>query len=280
MTKLLSGADLAAGIRADVKRQVVELKEHHIAPTLGIILATGDESAIWYVNSIKKAASSAGIAVQIHDLGSRASADELVAGVSRLADNSAVHGIIIQTPLPKGISIGDLSLRLPASKDIDGAGPLSAGRVTLGEPAFAPSTAEAVMELLHEYQVPLDGTHSLVVGRSSVVGKPVAQLLLQANATVTIAHSHTADVPSLARQADIVVVAIGKPGLIDSAYIKPGAIIIDVGTNPDAHGRLLGDVDAASVDGIAGALTPVPGGVGPVTTAILLRHVVEAAKRT
>jgi methylenetetrahydrofolate dehydrogenase (NADP+) / methenyltetrahydrofolate cyclohydrolase len=277
MTRTLSGTELAAAIRAETKRAAAALKQSGITPTLGVVIATGDESAAWYVGSIEKAAAGVGIQVDVHDLGPHTSQQKLHQVVSTLADNPAIHGIIIQAPLPEDVSLNEVAAHLPLSKDVDGAGPLSAGRLILGEPAFAPSTAEAVMELLVYHRIKLDGVQAVVLGRSAVVGKPVSQLLLQANATVMVAHSHTHDAPAVAKQADVLVVAIGKPRLVDEHYIKPGAVIIDVGTNPDDSGQLLGDVNTESVDGVAGAITPVPGGVGPVTTAILLRHVVEAA---
>jgi methylenetetrahydrofolate dehydrogenase (NADP+)/methenyltetrahydrofolate cyclohydrolase len=183
---------------------------------------------------------------------------------------------MLQTPLPEGALLADLARAIPAGKDVDGASPESLGRVTAGLPAFAPATAEAVLALLDYYQVELHGRHAVVVGRSVVVGKPVAHLLLDRHATVTISHSRTADLAAITRQADVLVVAAGRAGLIGPGHVSAGATVIDVGTNVTDDGRLAGDVDPA-VAGVAAALSPVPGGVGPVTTALLLRHVVEAA---
>ena len=160
--------------------------------------------------------------------------------------------------------------------ELSGAGVLSAGRLIRGLPAFAPATAQAVMEILRHYSVPLRGANTLVIGRSEVVGRPAAELLLRADATVTVCHSKTVDLAGIARGADVLVVAIGKPRFVDRAFVKPGAVVVDVGTNFDADGSMVGDVDAAAVDGVAGGLTPVPGGVGPVTTAVLMRNTVAA----
>jgi methylenetetrahydrofolate dehydrogenase (NADP+)/methenyltetrahydrofolate cyclohydrolase len=178
--------------------------------------------------------------------------------------------------VPAGANLAELAAVIPAAKDVDGASPESLGRLMAGLPAFAPATAEAVLTLLDHYQVQLRGRHAVVVGRSVVVGKPVAHLLLARHCTVTICHSRTADLPAITRQADVLVAAAGRAGLIGPGHVSPGSTVIDVGTNAVPGGGLAGDVDPAVV-GVAAALTPVPGGVGPVTTALLLRHVVQAA---
>jgi methylenetetrahydrofolate dehydrogenase (NADP+)/methenyltetrahydrofolate cyclohydrolase len=200
----------------------------------------------------------------------------IVATLAQLADDPEVHGIILQAPVPDGANLADLAAVIPPVKDVDGASPESLGRLVAGLPAFAPATAEAVLTLLDHYQVELRGRHAVVVGRSVVVGKPVAHLLLDRHATVTICHSRTADLPAITRQADVLVAAVGRAGLIGPGHVSPGTTVIDVGTNATQDGCLTGDVDPAVGD-VAAALTPVPGGVGPVTTALLLRHVVQAA---
>jgi methylenetetrahydrofolate dehydrogenase (NADP+) / methenyltetrahydrofolate cyclohydrolase len=196
--------------------------------------------------------------------------------LAQLADDPEVHGVILQTPLPGGANLAGLAAAIPPAKDVDGASPESLGRLVAGLPAFAPATAEAVLAVLDHYEVELRGRHAVVVGRSVVVGKPVAHLLLDRHATVTVCHSRTPDLAAFTRQADVLVAAVGRATLIGPGHVSPGTTVIDVGTNA-VDGGLAGDVDpaVAGVDRVA--LTPVPGGVGPVTTALLLRHVVTAA---
>ena len=276
--RLLSGAPVAADIRAGVAAAAGQLRGQGIVPTLALVVATADESAHWYVRALTRAAGKAGLAVRVADLGPEATTEQLAGQLRELAGDPGVHGIILQTPLPGGVRGDDLAPLIPAGKDVDGASPLSAGRLLAGLPAFAPATAAAVLKLLDAYEVALAGSHAVVVGRSMVVGKPAAHLLLARNATVTICHSRTRDLPHLTRQAGILVAAIGRPRFLGAAHVRPGAVVVDVGTTPDASGTLTGDVDAAAVSAVAGALTPVPGGVGPVTTATLLKHTVTAAQ--
>nr|WP_143218855.1 bifunctional 5,10-methylenetetrahydrofolate dehydrogenase/5,10-methenyltetrahydrofolate cyclohydrolase [Actinokineospora bangkokensis] len=279
MADTLSGKALAAEIRADVTERAAKLTAAGTTPSLAIVVATDDDGTLWYVRSIVKAAEKVGVTATIHTV-EPPTAEAIGAKLTDLAADDSVHGVILQTPLPEGVSLTDLSHLLPAAKDIDGASPVSAGNLTLGLPAFAPATAQACMELLAHHGVELSGKRAVVLGRSAVVGKPVAQLLLQANATVTIAHSRTADLPAVARTAEVLVVAVGRADFVTDEHVAPGAVVVDVGTNTAADGSLVGDVAAASVEPVAGGLTPVPGGVGPVTTALLLRHAVSAAEGT
>jgi methylenetetrahydrofolate dehydrogenase (NADP+) / methenyltetrahydrofolate cyclohydrolase len=190
----------------------------------------------------------------------------------------AVHGVICQAPLPPGLAVAAAGAQIPVAKDVDGANPASLGGLAAGVPGvFAPATAAAVMEILTREDIPVAGRRAVVVGRSTVVGKPTALLLLAADATVTVCHSRTPDLPGVCRTADILVAAAGRPGLIGAAHIGPGAVVLDVGTSATEDGGLTGDVDAEAAGSIASALTPVPGGVGPVTTAQLMRHTVRAA---
>lgn len=271
----LSGKGLAAAIRAEAATTAAELSAAGRPPRLAVVTATGDEASAWYVRSIAAAAAAAGIACDVLRTGTAAG---VAATLAQLADDPEVHGIIVATPLPGGARLADLAAAIPPGKDVDGAGPESLGRLAVGLPAFAPATAAAVLALLEHYKVPLAGRHAVVVGRSVVVGKPAAHLLLDQNATVTICHSRTADLPAIARQADVLMVAAGRAGLIRPEHVSPAATVIDVGTNATPGGGLAGDVDPA-VAAVAAALTPVPGGVGPVTTALLLRHVTQAAAR-
>ena len=269
----LTGRELATTIRAAAAARAAELTVAGRQPRLAVVTATDDEASAAYVRSIANAAGKEGIAC---DLLRTTTAAGVSATLAQLADDPEVHGVMLQTPLPEGALLADLARAIPAAKDVDGASPESLGRLTAGLPAFAPATAAAVLALLDYYQVELRGRHAVVVGRSVVVGKPVAHLLLDRHATVTISHSRTADLAAITRQADVLVVAAGRAGLIGPEHVSPGATVIDVGTNVTDGGRLAGDVDPAVADAAA-ALSPVPGGVGPVTTALLLRHVVEAA---
>ncbi|WP_433247628.1 bifunctional 5,10-methylenetetrahydrofolate dehydrogenase/5,10-methenyltetrahydrofolate cyclohydrolase [Streptosporangium sp. CA-135522] len=274
----LSGKDLAAAIRADTAERAAELTAAGRPPKLAVVTATADESSAWYVRSIVNAASRAGIACEVVDLGPEASAATIQRSLESLSADDHVSGIILQTPLPGGAKLEDLASAIIPAKDVDGANPLSLGRLAAGLPAFAPATAEAVVRILEHHGVELAGRHAVVVGRSTVVGKPAAHLLLDRNATVTVCHSRTADLAAVASAGDIVVAAVGRAGLITAEHVKPGAVVVDVGTNPTEDGGLVGDVDSAAAER-AGALTPVPGGVGPVTTALLLQHTVRAARR-
>ena len=274
---ILRGDVLAKEIRSAVADRAAALREEAIVPTLALVLATDDGGALWYASSIRKAAEKEAIDCRTTDLGADASTEAIADTLATLAGDDAVHGIILQTPLPAGASADALAELIPPEKDVDGMNPLSAGRLSVGQPSFAPATAEAVLRLLTEHEIELAGTEVAMVGRSAVVGKPAVQLLLRENATVTVCHSKTRDLAAVTARADVVVVAIGRARFLTGEFVKPGATVIDVGTNADPDGSLVGDVDAESVSAVAGALTPVPGGVGPVTTALLLQHTVQAA---
>jgi methylenetetrahydrofolate dehydrogenase (NADP+) / methenyltetrahydrofolate cyclohydrolase len=269
----LSGRELAKEVRAAVAARAAEQAKDGRQPRLAVVTANDDGGSAAYVRSISAAAAREGIAC---DVVRTTTATGITATLTSLADDPEVHGIILQTPLPEGASLAALATLIPVQKDVDGASPESIGRLVAGLPAFAPATAEAVLALLDHYGVELRGRHAVVVGRSVVVGKPAAHLLLDRHATVTICHSRTADLAAITRQADVLVAAAGRAGLIGPWHVSPGTTVIDVGTNATPEGGLAGDVDP-TVAGVAAALTPVPGGVGPVTTALLLRHVVEAA---
>jgi methylenetetrahydrofolate dehydrogenase (NADP+)/methenyltetrahydrofolate cyclohydrolase len=276
MIASLGGRELAADLRARTTESAAALTAAGTPPRLAIVVATADESSAWYVRSIAKAAAAVGIVCDI--VSPAATVEEIGAALRRLGEDDAVHGIILQTPLPTGVDAADLAGAIPPAKDVDGANPASLGRLAAGLPAFPPATAEAVLALLDHHGVALAGRHAVVVGRSTVVGKPAAHLLLDRNATVTICHSRTSDLTAITRQADVLVAAVGRPGLITPEHVAPGTVVIDVGTNPTADGGLVGDVDPAVAE--KAALTPVPGGVGPVTTALLLEHTVRAAEQT
>jgi methylenetetrahydrofolate dehydrogenase (NADP+)/methenyltetrahydrofolate cyclohydrolase len=272
-TPVLSGRELAKEIRAAAAVRAAELTAAGSQPRLAVVTATGDEASAAYVRSIANAAAREGIAC---DVLRTTTAAGVSATLAQLADDPEVHGVILATPLPDGARLAELARAIPSAKDVDGASPESLGRLAAGLPSFPPATAEAVLALLDHYGIELRGRHAVVVGRSVVVGKPAAHLLLDRDATVTICHSRTADLAAITRQADVLIVAAGRVALIGPDHVSPATVVVDVGTNVTDAGQLAGDVDPA-VGAVAAALSPVPGGVGPVTTALLLRHVVEAA---
>lgn len=274
---VLSGKELAASIRTDTATRAAALAEAGTQVRLSVVVATDDESSAWYVRSIAKAAEKVGISCDVLELGPDATTTAIRQTLEGLSADDAVHGIILQTPLPEAVAAEDLAGAIAFGKDVDGADPLSLGRLAAGLPAFPPATAAAVLALLDHHEIALTGRHVAVVGRSTVVGKPVAHLLLSRDATVTICHSRTKNLAAVTSTADIIVAAVGRPGLITAAHVAPGAIVIDVGTNPTEDGGLVGDVDNVSVTPVAGGLSPVPGGVGPVTTALLLAQTVRGA---
>lgn len=277
---LLTGTELARGLRLDVEAKVRELRAACIEPHLAVVAATEDESAAWYVRSISRAAAGSGLLCSIIDLGPDASAEAIKSALSGLSDDPAVHGIILQTPLPAGVPAYELTPYITPGKDVDGANPLSLGRLTAGQDAFAPATAEAVVALLDHHGIGTEGKQVAVVGRSVVVGKPLLHLLLERNATVTICHSRSMPLEKYTTAADIVVAAVGRAHLLTARHIADQAVVIDVGTNALDDGTLAGDVEPVSVGTVASALSPVPGGVGAVTTALILQHTVQAAGRT
>ncbi len=247
------------------------------APRLAVLLSTDDEAARAYAGAKEKAGRAAGVDVSIARVEQPTTAS-LIHSVRALADDDVVDGILIETPVAAGVELRAAQDAIPVEKDVDGASTLSLGRLFCGAPGFVPATAAAVMALLDEHAIELGGRRVVVVGRSLVVGRPLAQLLLARDATVTTCHSRTRDLASVTRQADVVCVAIGKPRFLGADMVKPGAVVIDVGTNV-ADGKLVGDVDYEAVAPIAGALSPVPGGIGPLTTVLVLENVVRAARR-
>ncbi|OIV37336.1 bifunctional 5,10-methylene-tetrahydrofolate dehydrogenase/5,10-methylene-tetrahydrofolate cyclohydrolase [Mangrovactinospora gilvigrisea] len=277
----LSGRELAAALRKEAAARAAALAAAGTQPRLAIVLAAdpeGDSPSLWYVRSISRAAAKAGITAETVGLGETATPDEIRAALRRLNADPAVHGIILQTPLPDGADPAQLAEEIDPAKDVDGANPRSLGLLAAGRPAFAPATAEAVLALLDHHRIDLAGRRAVVVGRSTVVGKPVAHLLLDRNATVTVCHSRTRDLPAVTRGGEIVVAAVGRAHLLTGEHLAAGAVVVDVGTNTTVDGGLAGDVDPESAASTAGALSPVPGGVGPVTTALLLMHTVRAAE--
>jgi methylenetetrahydrofolate dehydrogenase (NADP+)/methenyltetrahydrofolate cyclohydrolase len=275
--RLLAGAPIATEIRASVKDEVAAFKRRHgHAPTLAVVIVGRDAPSIVYLEQILRSCRNVGIGGHLVDIPGRASAAALRARVEELNRDERVSGVIVQMPLPKRIPLSAVLDVLDPAKDVDGLHPLNAGLMTLGYEGFLPTTAHAAVEILKRSEIPIEGRRAVVIGRSNVVGKPAAILLLREHATVTIAHSRTRDLASVVKSAEIVVVAAGKPGLVTGDMLKRGATVVDVGINVVGD-RIVGDVDFESARRVASAITPVPGGVGPVTNALLLTHVLRAA---
>lgn len=274
----LSGKPLARLIQQQAQTEAKALAEDGLRPTLAVVVATEDSSTHWYVRSIERASENAGIDCRIIDLGHDATEQVLITVLKDLSAEPSVNGIILQTPLPPGVRSQELVRHIAPEKDIDGANPLSLGLLAVGQRAFAPATARAVIEILDHFDIPLAGRSVVVVGRSAVVGKPLSLLLLQKDATTTVCHSRSGALAKYTKTADIVVVAAGRTGLLTGTDVSDHSVVIDVGTNVLSDGSLVGDVDEASVQAVAAALTPVPGGVGSVTTSLLLLHTAEAAR--
>jgi methylenetetrahydrofolate dehydrogenase (NADP+)/methenyltetrahydrofolate cyclohydrolase len=277
---VLDGRAIAKAVREEVKGRVDKLRERNVIPRCAIVLLEGDEPGRLYAEQIAKSGAPLGVQIDIRQLPSSASTNDVVAAVAQAVDDTRIQAIMVQRPLPVHLDAERIAEEIDPRKDVDGAHPYNQGLLVAGETFFVPATAAAVMELLRQPQVgSLDGARAVVLGRSAVVGRPVALLLTAANATVTICHSHTKNLPAIAHEGDILVAAVGRPRFVTADMVKPGATVIDVGTN-FIEGHFVGDVDYDAVAGAARLLTPVPGGVGPVTTAVLLRSVLEAAERS
>jgi methylenetetrahydrofolate dehydrogenase (NADP+)/methenyltetrahydrofolate cyclohydrolase len=276
--KLLTGKEVAQKMDQDIQKEVQELKAKGVNPALRIMIVGEAEDSVYYANSAKKMAEKNGIACEIEQLAGTMSQDEFVNILNQRNADKTIHGIIVMRPFPKQIREDVVKYILSPEKDVDCFNPVNAGKIMAGDlTGFPPATPQAVMEILRFYQVPMIGKEAVVIGRSMVVGKPMSMLLLGENATVTVCHSKTQDLPGVCRRADILVAAIGKAKMITRDYIKAGATVMDVGINPEGD-KFVGDVDTEQVKDVAGAITPVPGGVGTVTTRVLLKHVVKAAK--
>ncbi|MBL0930066.1 MAG: bifunctional methylenetetrahydrofolate dehydrogenase/methenyltetrahydrofolate cyclohydrolase FolD [Alphaproteobacteria bacterium] len=279
----IDGKQIAADLRAAIALGVDELEEaHRVTPGLAVVLVGEDPASQVYVRNKGKATLEAGMKSFEHKLPATTTQAELLEIVQRMNADDSVDGILVQLPLPKHNDANAVLDAIHPDKDVDGFHPINAGRLAIGRPGLVPCTPSGSMRLIRSVEPKLAGKHAVVIGRSNIVGKPMAQLLLAADCTVTIAHSKTADLPAMARQADILIAAVGRPEMVTGDWVKPGAIVIDVGINrvPAAEGKtkLVGDVHYASATEKAGAITPVPGGVGPMTIACLLKNTLRAAK--
>ncbi|MCC6667064.1 MAG: bifunctional methylenetetrahydrofolate dehydrogenase/methenyltetrahydrofolate cyclohydrolase FolD [Polyangiaceae bacterium] len=280
MAKLIDGKLIAKAVRDEVRLGVQTfLAERGRRPGLHVVLAGDDPASAVYVRNKEKAAEEVGMAGAVHRLPASVTEAELLGLVQRLNADPAVDGILVQLPLPKGIAAEKILDAIDPAKDVDGFHPINVGALWTGKPGLVPCTPRGCMRLLAEAGVALAGARAVVIGRSNIVGKPMAALLLAEHATVTVAHSRTRDLPGVCLQADVIVAAVGRAKMVQREWVKPGAVVIDVGMNRDEHGKLCGDVDFASVEPVAGAITPVPGGVGPMTIAMLLGNTLTAAAR-
>ena len=276
--RILDGKSLAATVRAAVKTEVAALSHRGIRPGLAVLLAGDNAASRVYVRNKVRASEETGVRSQLYELPASVSEEAVVDRVLALNDDPDIHGILVQLPLPKHIDGYKVLETVSPAKDVDGFHEANLGALVTGVPHMVPCTPAGVMRLLQHAHVPLAGAHAVVIGRSNIVGKPLALLLLQQDATVTICHSKTRDLENVARSADILVAAVGRAKLVTGAMVKPGACVIDVGVNRLADGSLCGDVDFASASEVAGWITPVPGGVGPMTIAMLLENCVRAAR--
>ncbi|MEX0415005.1 bifunctional methylenetetrahydrofolate dehydrogenase/methenyltetrahydrofolate cyclohydrolase FolD [Bacillus sp. C30] len=276
---IIKGNEVAEKKRAQLKEKVVKLKEQGILPGLAVILVGEDPASRSYVKGKEKGCEQVGIYSELIELPETITEERLLAEIDRLNGDDRINGILVQLPLPKHIEEKAIIERISPEKDVDGFHPISVGRMMTGQDTFLPCTPHGILELVKETNLDISGKHVVVIGRSNIVGKPVGQLFLNENATVTYCHSKTQNIKELSKLADILIVAVGRPKMVTADYIKEGAVVIDVGVNRLETGKLCGDVDFDNVLDVAGYITPVPKGVGPMTITMLLHNTVESAKR-
>ena len=279
MAKIISGKAVSAAVRQRIAAQTAELTARGVTPGLAVVLVGDDPASQVYVRNKEKACAEVGFYSEKYTLPATTTQQELLALVERLNGDPRIHGILVQLPLPAPLDAQAVIRAIAPEKDVDAFHPVNVGGLLTGTACFLPCTPAGVMELLHSEGISPDGKHCVVLGRSNIVGKPMAMLLLRENGTVTICHSHTQGLAEICRSADILVAAIGRPRFITADMVQPGAAVIDVGMNRDASGKLCGDVDFDAVAPIAGYITPVPGGVGPMTIAMLMQNTLTAAQQ-
>ncbi|MGG3670252.1 bifunctional methylenetetrahydrofolate dehydrogenase/methenyltetrahydrofolate cyclohydrolase FolD [Bacillus cereus] len=276
---IIKGNEVAEKKRAQLKEEVVKLKEQGIVPGLAVILVGEDPASRSYVKGKEKGCEQVGIYSELIELPETITEERLLAEIDRLNGDDRINGILVQLPLPKHIEEKAIIERISPEKDVDGFHPISVGRMMTGQDTFLPCTPHGIVELVKDTNLDVSGKHVVVIGRSNIVGKPVGQLFLNENATVTYCHSKTQNIKELSKLADILIVAVGRAKMVTADYIKEGAVVIDVGVNRLETGKLCGDVDFDNVLDVAGYITPVPKGVGPMTITMLLHNTVESAKR-
>lgn len=278
--KLINGKEIAAAVRAELKADCATfVAKHGYVPGLAVVIVGEDPASQIYVRNKARACEEVGFCSEVHRLPAGTEQAALNALIDRLNADSRIHGILVQLPLPAHLDAEEVTLRIDPRKDVDAFHPFNVGRILLGDPIFLPCTPAGVMELLRRSGIDPSGKRCVVIGRSNIVGKPMAMLLLAANGTVTVCHSRTVGLADITREADILVSAVGRANFVTADMVKPGAVVIDVGMNRDASGKLVGDVDFPSVSPLCSFITPVPGGVGPMTITMLLRNTLVAAER-
>ncbi|MBD8026110.1 bifunctional methylenetetrahydrofolate dehydrogenase/methenyltetrahydrofolate cyclohydrolase FolD [Ureibacillus sp. Re31] len=277
---IINGKEIGQEIRKSIAERVQLLKEQGVTPGLAVILVGNNPASQTYVRNKQKSCEAIGIFSELIQLPEEVTEEELLVQIRSLNNRNDIHGILVQLPLPKHIDEDKVIATISPDKDVDGFSPVSVGKMMLGQETYLPCTPFGVMKLLEYSGIDIAGKHAVVVGRSHIVGKPMGQLLLQKDATVTYTHSKTPDLPSITKQADILIAAVGRANFITKEHVKPGAVVIDVGINRDENNKLTGDVDFNAVDGIASHITPVPGGVGPMTITMLLFNTVQSAENT
>ncbi|HGD1109693.1 TPA: bifunctional methylenetetrahydrofolate dehydrogenase/methenyltetrahydrofolate cyclohydrolase [Streptococcus agalactiae] len=281
MTELIDGKALSQKMQAELGRKVERLKEQHgIIPGLAVILVGDNPASQVYVRNKERSALEAGFKSETLRLSESISQEELIDIIHQYNEDKSIHGILVQLPLPQHINDKKIILAIDPKKDVDGFHPMNTGHLWSGRPMMVPCTPAGIMEMFREYHVDLEGKHAVIIGRSNIVGKPMAQLLLDKNATVTLTHSRTRNLSEVTKEADILIVAIGQGHFVTKDFVKEGAVVIDVGMNRDENGKLIGDVVFEQVAEVASMLTPVPGGVGPMTITMLLEQTYQAALRS
>lgn len=279
MAKILSGKEVSARVKQQLREEVEALKAAGTNPGLAVVIVGDDPASKVYVANKEKACADLGFYSEKHALPAQTTEEELLALVENLNNDENIHGILVQLPLPKHLDDKTIINNIKPEKDVDAFHPANVGKIMIGDFDFVPCTPAGVMELIRESGVEVEGKECVVIGRSNIVGKPMSMLLLHKNGTVTVCHSRTKDLKEKTKRADILVAAVGIAKFVTGDMVKEGAVVIDVGMNRDENGKLCGDVDFDSVEPIAGAITPVPGGVGPMTIAMLMKNTVTAAKR-
>ena len=279
MAAIINGKETAVAVRAKLRAEVeLFVNAHGVHPGLAVVIVGEDPASQVYVRNKHKACDEVGMRSEIYALPAETSEDELLLLIDKLNKDACIHGILVHLPLPRHLNPEKVILAIDPKKDVDAFHPENVGKVLIGNFSFVPCTPAGVMELLKYYQIDPRGKHCVILGRSNIVGKPQAMLMLKENATVTICHSRTENLSEITKTADILVTAVGKVGFVTSDMVKEGAVVIDVGINRDADGKLCGDVDFAAVEPVAPYITPVPGGVGPMTITMLLKNTLTAAK--
>ena len=276
MANIINGKEISAAIREEIKAEVQGMS---IRPGLAVVLVGDDPASAVYVRNKSKACAEVGIYSEVYRLPEETGREQLLGLIEQLNQSPLIHGILVQLPLPKHLDPEEVIMAIDPAKDVDAFHPVNVGKIMIGNYDFLPCTPAGVMELLHRSGIEVSGKECVVIGRSNIVGKPQAMLLLHENATVTVCHSKTRDLPSVCRRADILVSAVGKAKFVTADMVRNGAVVIDVGMNRDENGKLCGDVDFEPVSEKASYITPVPGGVGPMTITMLLKNTVTAAKR-